>query len=106
MATVAALDRIIGRGSDVVAGLWSALAFLSAGWAPPGLIALSTGVVGPRGAGPAPALPGAPVAAGPPLVGRGPRLPGRRGAGGRGPGGRGPGRGPPPRPGPPPWRCR
>jgi hypothetical protein len=50
LATVAALDRLVGRGSDLVAGLWAALAFLSAGWPPVALIALTTVVLGRRGA--------------------------------------------------------
>ncbi len=52
LATVAALDRLVGRGSDLVAGLWAALAFLSAGWPPVALIALTTVVIGRRGAAP------------------------------------------------------
>lgn len=51
LATVAALDRILGKGSDVVAGLWLALAFLAAGWTPLALVALTTVVIGKRGAG-------------------------------------------------------
>ena len=34
IGTVAALDRLLGRGSDLVAGLWAALAFLAGGWPP------------------------------------------------------------------------
>ena len=32
LATLASIDRLITRGSDRVAGLWAALAFLAGGW--------------------------------------------------------------------------
>jgi hypothetical protein len=48
LATVGALGRIVGRGSDWVAGLWASLAFLSGGWPPLALIALATVVIGRR----------------------------------------------------------
>lgn len=50
LAVVAALDRILGRGADWVAGFWAALAFLSGGWPPLALIALVTVILGRRGA--------------------------------------------------------
>ena len=46
LATVAALDRLLGRGSDLVAGAWAGLAFLAAGWPPVVLIVLATVVIG------------------------------------------------------------
>ncbi|WP_406695236.1 hypothetical protein V5E97_29795 [Singulisphaera sp. Ch08] len=51
LAIVATIDRILGRGSDWVAGLWAALAFLSGGWPPLALIGLATIVLGRRGTG-------------------------------------------------------
>ena len=54
--TIAALDRIVGRGSDSIAGLWASLAFLAGGWPPLALIALATVVVGRREAGLTPKL--------------------------------------------------
>jgi hypothetical protein len=50
LATVAALDRLLGRGSDLVAGGWSALAFLCGGWPPVAVVALTTVVIGRAGA--------------------------------------------------------
>jgi hypothetical protein len=51
LATVGALDRIFGRRSDWVAGLWAALAFLAAGWPPVTLIVMATIVIGRRESG-------------------------------------------------------
>jgi len=50
MAMIAALDRLIGRGSDWVAGLWASLAFLSGGWPPLIVVALAVIVLGRRNA--------------------------------------------------------
>lgn len=49
--TVAALDRILGRGSDLVAGTFAGLAFLCGGWPAVVLILLATVVIGRPGAG-------------------------------------------------------
>jgi hypothetical protein len=46
LAIVAALDRILNRGSDLVAGLWAALAVLSGGWPPLLMIVLPILVLG------------------------------------------------------------
>jgi hypothetical protein len=51
MATVAALDRILARGSGWLAGAWGALAFLAAGWPPLAILVLTVVVLGRRGAG-------------------------------------------------------
>ena len=48
LGTVAALDRIVARGSDWGAGLWAALAFLAGGWPPLAVVALTTIVLGRR----------------------------------------------------------
>ncbi len=48
LGVIAALDRILSRGSDMVAGGWAAVAFLTAGWPPLALIALTTIVIGRR----------------------------------------------------------
>lgn len=48
---VAAIDRILARGSDWVAGTWGAIAFLAAGWPPLAIVALAILVLGRRGAG-------------------------------------------------------
>lgn len=50
MATIAALDRLMCRGSGWVAGLWAALAFLSGGWPPLLVVALAVIVLGRRDA--------------------------------------------------------
>ena len=49
--TVAALDRILGRGSDIVAGTFAGLAFLCGGWPAVVLIVLATVVIGRSAAG-------------------------------------------------------
>lgn len=49
VATLAAVDRLLARGADWAAGLWSALAFLAGGWPPLLLIALVTLVIGRPG---------------------------------------------------------
>jgi hypothetical protein len=49
LALVAALDRLLGRGADTVAGLWAALAFLGGGWPPVALLGLATIVIGKPG---------------------------------------------------------
>jgi hypothetical protein len=51
LAVVAALDRILGRGSDWIAGLWTAVAFLGGGWPPLAILALATVVIGRPGSG-------------------------------------------------------
>jgi hypothetical protein len=43
---VAAIDRLMTRGSDSIAGLWAALAFLAGGWPPLLVIALAIIVIG------------------------------------------------------------
>ncbi len=48
LTTIAALDRILARGSDLIAGLWTALAFLAGGWPPVAIVALATIVIGRR----------------------------------------------------------
>lgn len=48
LGTVAAFDRLLGRGSGWVAGLWAAFAFLAAGWPPVALIVLTMVVIGRR----------------------------------------------------------
>jgi hypothetical protein len=48
LATVGALDRLVGRRAGWGAGLWSALAFLAAGWPPLVLLALTTIVLARR----------------------------------------------------------
>ncbi len=50
MATIAALDRLMSRGSGWVAGFWAALAFLSGGWPPLIVVALAVIVLGRRDA--------------------------------------------------------
>lgn len=49
VATLAAVDRLLARGADWVAGLWASLAFLAGGWPPLLLIALVTLVIGRPG---------------------------------------------------------
>src|SRR5262249_21242397 len=49
LATVAALDRLLSRGSDWVAGLWASLIFLAGGWPPLVVIGLAILVIGRRG---------------------------------------------------------
>jgi hypothetical protein len=51
LATIASIDRILTRGSDRVAGLWAALAFLAGGWPPLVVIALVIIVIGSKTAG-------------------------------------------------------
>lgn len=46
LAVVGALDRLLNRGSGWIAGLWLALAFLSAGWPPVVLALLPVAVLG------------------------------------------------------------
>lgn len=46
---VAAIDRVLGRGTGWVAGLWLALAFLTAGWPPVAIVLLVAIVLGRRG---------------------------------------------------------
>jgi hypothetical protein len=46
LGTVAAIDRVMNRGSDWVAGLWASLAFLSGGWPPLAVIGLAIVVLG------------------------------------------------------------
>jgi hypothetical protein len=50
LTALAAIERIIDRGSDWIAGIWSALAFLAGGWAPLVAIALAIVVLGKRSA--------------------------------------------------------
>jgi hypothetical protein len=49
VSTLAAIDRLLWRGADWVAGAWAALAFLSGGWPPLLLIGLAIIVVGRPG---------------------------------------------------------
>ena len=49
LATLGAIDRILTRGSDWIAGLWASLAFLAGGWPPLVVIALAILVIGRRG---------------------------------------------------------
>lgn len=49
--TVAAIDRLLGKGSDLAAGSWMALSFLCGGWPPLAIVSLSTVVIGRRGSG-------------------------------------------------------
>lgn len=49
LATIAALDRLIHRGSDWVSGFWASLAFLSGGWPPLVVVGLAVIVLGRRG---------------------------------------------------------
>ena len=46
LATLGAIDRILTRGSDWIAGLWASLAFLAGGWPPLAVIALVILVIG------------------------------------------------------------
>jgi hypothetical protein len=46
LAIVAAIDRLLGHGSDWIAGLWTSLAFLMGGWPPVLLILLAVIVIG------------------------------------------------------------
>ena len=50
LGTVAALDRVLGKGSDLVAGLFAAFAFLAGGWPPVAVVALAALVIGRQGA--------------------------------------------------------
>ena len=43
LATLASIDRLITRGSDRVAGLWAALAFLAGGW--PALVVIGLAII-------------------------------------------------------------
>jgi hypothetical protein len=46
LGTVAALDRLLARGSGWVVGAWASLAFLAAGWPPLAVLGLATVVLG------------------------------------------------------------
>ncbi len=46
LATLLAIDRVMTRGSDWIAGVWVSLAFLAGGWPPLALIGLAILVVG------------------------------------------------------------
>jgi hypothetical protein len=50
LATIAAFDRLLGRGSDLMAGAWLSLAFLAGGWPPVAIVWLATVVIGRHGA--------------------------------------------------------
>src|SRR6516225_3222552 len=41
LGTIAAIQRIMSRGPDLVAGLWAAWAFLAGGWPPLAVIAMA-----------------------------------------------------------------
>jgi hypothetical protein len=56
LAIVAALDRLMSRGSGWMAGLWASLAFLAGGWPPVLVILLAVLVMGRREAGFSPRL--------------------------------------------------
>ncbi len=49
LGTVAALDRLLGRGSGWAVGCWAAWAFLAGGWPPLAVLGLSTVVLGRSG---------------------------------------------------------
>jgi hypothetical protein len=49
LGTVAALDRLLSKGSGWVVGAWASLAFLAAGWPPLAVLALATIVLGRSG---------------------------------------------------------
>jgi hypothetical protein len=63
LAVVAALDRLLSRGSDGTAGLWTSLAFLTGGWPPVLVILLAVLVIGRKEAGYSPRLLVPPLAA-------------------------------------------
>ncbi|MFI5456678.1 MAG: hypothetical protein ACHRXM_14615 [Isosphaerales bacterium] len=46
LATLATIDHLMARGSDLVAGLWASLAFLAGGWPPLVVIGLAIIVLG------------------------------------------------------------
>lgn len=46
LATIAALDRLLEKRSDLAAGTWSALAFLAGGWPPVAIILMTVIVLG------------------------------------------------------------
>ncbi|AMV37028.1 hypothetical protein [Planctomyces sp. SH-PL62] len=48
MATIAALDRLVNRRSDWIAGTWASFAFLAGGWPPLVVLALAVIVLGRR----------------------------------------------------------
>jgi hypothetical protein len=50
MTTLAAVERLLDRGSDWTAGIWTALAFLAGGWPPVVLVGLAIIVLGKRSA--------------------------------------------------------
>lgn len=54
--TFAAIDRVLDRGCDRVAGFWASLAFLAGGWPPLVLIGLTIIVIGRPGSRPGPGL--------------------------------------------------
>jgi hypothetical protein len=49
VGTVSALDRLLTKGSGWVVGAWASLAFLAAGWPPLAVLALATVVLGRKG---------------------------------------------------------
>lgn len=63
VAIVAAIDRLLARGSDWFAGLWTALAFLTGGWPPVALVLLAVIVIGRHEARFSPRLLTPPIAA-------------------------------------------
>lgn len=46
LGVVAALDRLLGKGTDLVAGTWAALAFLAGGWPPLAIVGAAMIVLG------------------------------------------------------------
>ncbi len=50
LGTVAALDRLLARGSGWTVGCWASWAFLAGGWPPVAVLALATVVLGRSGA--------------------------------------------------------
>jgi hypothetical protein len=50
LATIVALDRVLAKGSDSVAGLWAGAAFLCGGWPPVAILLLPILVIGRQGA--------------------------------------------------------
>ena len=56
LAMLGAIDRLLTKGSDWLAGLWTSLAFLAGGWPPLIVVGLAILVIGRRGSGFSPRL--------------------------------------------------
>jgi hypothetical protein len=50
LTLIGAIDRLLRRGSDLVAGLWTSLSFLAGGWPPVLIVLLASLVLGRRAA--------------------------------------------------------